>query len=246
MSDDRDILALAHAAIEDDKHWPDGPWRPWFDDDGYLIGWTYDGEQGEMDIGFDEDYSDKLGLFIAAARAREPLLAAGVLRLSNMVQAWATSAKESLDQMDVARDESARLLAAANKALIERDALRAEVERWKSAAKSLGRVHQPDDLHTVAAGLAETRAEVERMSGIVDTAYPIVSNSRNWNYIERLRAVAERDASRAEVLRLSALANRLADAAEHCRCCRDCGDGPCCDACDVAASVAELRNKEGT
>ena len=36
------------------------------------------------------------------------------------------------------------------------------------------------------------------------------------------------------------LATRIANAAQHCKSCRDCGDGPCCDQCDVDAACAAL------
>lgn len=35
--------------------------------------------------------------------------------------------------------------------------------------------------------------------------------------------------------------DRLVAATEHCRSCRDCGDGPCCAHCDVAAAIAAAR-----
>ncbi len=43
-----------------------------------------------------------------------------------------------------------------------------------------------------------------------------------------------------EAARLRVIATRIADAAAHCRSCRDCGDGPCCTRCDVEAASAAL------
>jgi len=63
------------------------------------------------------------------------------------------------------RDKAESDLSHTRKALEE---VRAEVERWQRAAKSLGRVRQPDDLHSVAAGLSDLRAEVDRMKPVVD------------------------------------------------------------------------------
>jgi len=41
-------------------------------------------------------------------------------------------------------------------------------------------------------------------------------------------------------LHLQAAARTLADAASHCSMCRDCGEGPCCNACGLDVATEEL------
>jgi hypothetical protein len=69
-------------------------------------------------------------------------------------------------------------------------AAQAELDRWKACARSLGRVHHPEDLTSVALGLSEARtendrltAEVAAMRAVVEAAryvdmHPVCSHSR--------------------------------------------------------------------
>lgn len=60
------------------------------------------------------------------------------------------------------------------------------------------------------------------------------------------RAVEHVDALNVEnVPSLAIAACRLADAADHCRMCRECGDGPCCNDCDVEAATVAVRALAG-
>lgn len=63
-----------------------------------------------------------------------------------------------------------------------------------------------------------------------------------------IELVDKLEAAEAEVTLLRAAAKTLADAADHCRHCQVCGDGPCCDLCGSEAAserVAELVAKVG-
>jgi hypothetical protein len=58
--------------------------------------------------------------------------------------------------------------------------------------------------------------------------------------VEVIRLRAELEVARARLARVEQASQRLADAAQHCKGCVECGDGPCCDHCDVDAAIAAI------
>ncbi len=133
----KSALDLAHEAIADARHWSPSPWIPAFDDDGdFFTRWDA-GEDGHA-VEFGSDYDHELADLIAAMRAREPLLAAAVVELTERLECHEAARVDVagqlaavIEQRDLTYDMFRRNL---GRVQSERDSLRAELVELRNAS----------------------------------------------------------------------------------------------------------------
>lgn len=110
-------------------------------------------------------------------------------------------------------------------------------------------------LEVMRAGIVLERAKLERdnhelRGALIEICDQFGSRRMAMVLVRAIRAAANRTAQPfvlADIQNavagktIEALARRLADATDHCLICADCGDGPCCERCDVRAAADLVR-----